>query len=137
MNIIINMADDWLRKLSKMCMHVNYTTMFNTFILDYKNNYIILLIYTWLLILFESYTSGYERWPDTVGKRSLGLLTTMLQRQEDGESGKDRKSAACTIIFVPLQRKMQSQLHKHHASTEWQRVLYTESLCNREGAREK
>lgn len=31
---------------------------------------------------------------------------------------------------------MQSQLHKHHASTEWQRVLYTESLCSREGARE-
>lgn len=31
---------------------------------------------------------------------------------------------------------MQSQLHKHHASTEWQRVLYTESLCSREGARQ-
>lgn len=31
---------------------------------------------------------------------------------------------------------MQSQLHKHHASTEWQRVLYTESLCSREGARD-
>lgn len=37
----------------------------------------------------------------------------------DGESGKDRKKrAACAIIDVPLQRKMQSQLHKHHASTE-------------------
>lgn len=31
---------------------------------------------------------------------------------------------------------MQSQLHKHHASTEWQRVLYTESLCSR-GERER
>lgn len=58
-------------------------------------------------------------------------------RGGDGEAGKDRKKrAACAIIYVPLQRKMQSQLHKHHASTEWQRVLYTESLCSREGARE-
>jgi len=48
-----------------------------------------------------------------------------------------QKRAACAIIDVPLQRKMQSQLHKHHASTEWQRVLYTESLCSREGARER
>lgn len=29
---------------------------------------------------------------------------------------------------------MQSQLHKHHASTEWQRVLYTESLCSKGGS---
>lgn len=76
-----------------------------------------------------------EEWSFGPAHRDASERQRREQRENKNRAGTER--AACAIIYVPLQRKMQSQLHKHHASTEWQRVLYTESLCSREGARER
>lgn len=138
--LIINIIDNWLQNYTS----VSYTPMYNMSVSGRKNNnYTVILICTWLLILSHCITKHIhnveERWPDTVYIGEFGPAHHSASETEEGgwKSGKDRKKrAACAIIHVPLQRKMQSQLHKHHASTEWQRVLYTESLCSREGARE-
>lgn len=51
--LIINRADNYLRKLLKICTPVSYTAMLNTPVSGWRNNYIIVLICTWLLILSD------------------------------------------------------------------------------------
>lgn len=77
-----------------------------------------------------------ERRTDAVRGVGPAPQSSSETEEETEKEGQRKRRAACAIIHVPLQQKMQSQLHKHHASTEWQRVLYTESLCSREGARD-
>lgn len=88
----------------------------------------------------NSWSQGTSTMP--WGGEGIDVVETRVEFRPASESERDterkrwkgerEKRAACDIIHVPRQRKMQSQLHKHHASTEWQRVLYTESLCSRE-----
>lgn len=40
-----------------------------------------------------------------------------IQSEPEERDRKTETRAACDIIYMPSQRKMQSQLHKHHAST--------------------
>lgn len=110
--------------------YLNFPTLFASFPSSGSHTAV---LWTWLLIATGSQTqvsSVEERgvWP--------ARHSSSETEEEMEKEGQRKKRAACAIIHVPLQQKMQSQLHKHHASTEWQRVLYTESLCSREGARD-
>lgn len=104
---------------------------------------VVLLICVWLLRGSDWHQTKCihdveERWPRCCGgKRSFGPAHHETEEGMEKVGKTEWKELPALLLMCLFSEKMQSQLHKHHASTEWQRVLYTESLCSREGAREK